>query len=402
MLRLLNALLLVLLLASVARGEPEEPAPAPTPVDLGTAPVLRVLVYQGQGELRITGPQGVQVEQEGLPPIQVDGLSLPPAAQPASTGLEGHWLLRGPGGILALDGRTYRGDLEAWIEAGTLLVVNRVCLEDYLRGVVPRELLSSQVEAVKAQAVLARTYALAHRKPGDARWDVRDDTSHQVYGGVEAEHPTSDRAVLETAGQVLAWRGRLADRVVYHSTCGGRTEGNQPVFGTPPIPYLQGVECVDEAGRPGCSASKYATWTADWEGKDLGQELGRFLGKPVPAVRGLEIREAAPSGRVVRLAVLLEGGGELELGGDDLRRALRYREASGQLRALPSTRFLVEPEAGEGRIRVQGSGWGHGVGMCQWGAIGMARQGSSYAEILGRYYPGALVVPVGEMEPSGP
>lgn len=378
-------LLLVALLFTPARAQDAEPDPAPTPV----GETIRVLVYNGAGPIHIGGAQGVLVEGEGL---AAEGVTFPPEVEQAAFEGLRRWVLRTPGAPLEVEGRGYRGELDVWYDGSTVQVVNRLGMEDYLRGVVPKELLSSQVEAVKAQAVLARTYATAKLRGPEVRWDVRDDTSHQVYGGVAAEHATSDAAVLETAGALLTFDGRLAERVVYHSTCGGATEDNERVFSSQPVPYLRAVECRDEAGQPWCAASKYASWTAEWSLADLGQEVSRHLGKAVPPVRGLAVAERTPTGRVARLTVLLDGGASLELRGDDMRRALRYQDPQGRLQALPSTRFdLVAEGVPPGRVRVQGSGWGHGVGMCQWGAIGMARAGLGYEEILGLYYPGATV-----------
>ncbi len=352
---------------------------------------MRVLVYRGAGPVEVAAAQGMTVEEDGLSPSPSPRFTFPPSVEPVSYESSRHWSVRSCGSHLQVDGRAYRGELEVYLDDGQVQVVNLVGLEDYLRGVVPRELLSSQLEAVKAQAVVARTYALAHRRGAGERWDVRDDVGHQVYGGVQAEHPTSDLAVRDTAGLVLAWNGRLASRVVYHSTCGGRTEANEYVFGTSPVPYLRGVECANREGMPACSASSYAIWTAEWSAAELGQEVGRSLGKPGPPIRGLEIREKSPSGRVTRLALLFEEG-ELELTGDDLRRVLVFRDPSGQERTLPSTRFEVLPDQGDGRIRIRGTGWGHGVGMCQWGAIGVAREGLGFEDVLQRYFPGTRVV----------
>lgn len=383
-------LLLLALLAAPARAQDGEPAPAPTPMG-DPGPAIRVLVYNGTGPVSIDGDQGVLVDGEGL---AVDGITFPPEVEQVSDVGMRHWVLRSPGAPLEIDGRGYRGELDVWYDGSTVQIVNRLPLEEYLRGVVPRELLSSQVEAVKAQAVVARTYAQAKLRGPEVRWDVRDDTSHQVYGGVAAEHATSDAAVRETAGRLLTFDGKLAERVVYHSTCGGATEDNERVFSSVAIPYLRAVECRDPAGQPWCAASKYSSWQAEWTLEDLGQEVSRHLGKPVPPVRGLGVLERTPSGRVARLAVLLDGGTSLELRGDDMRRALRFQDPQGRVQALPSTRFDLAPlGVPEGRVRIQGSGWGHGVGMCQWGAIGMARAGAGFEEILGRYYPGAQVSP---------
>src|SRR5690606_712128 len=125
----------------------------------------------------------------------------------------------------------------------------------YLRGVVPKELLSDQVEAMKAQAVLARTYALTKKK--GQRYDVKDDTSHQVYGGLEAENPLADAAIRETEGLVLAFEGQPARHVLYHSTCGGCTEASERVFGSA-VPYLQPADDLAEDGQPWCRDSKYS------------------------------------------------------------------------------------------------------------------------------------------------
>lgn len=379
---------------------PPDPVPLPTPVDVGTWPEVRVLVHRGTSPVTVRSAEDISVEEAGQEPRRIREVFLPPEDRSAHEEPR-VWVLRSPV-PLELEGRAYRGQMEVRLEQGILQVVNRVGLEDYLRGVVPRELLSSQLEAVKAQAVLARTYVLAHLKEPTAAWDVRDDVGHQVYGGVTAEHPVSDRAVRETAGLVLAWEGRLASRVVFHSTCGGSTEGNENVFGTPPVPYLRPVPCLDQSGQPACAASGYASWTVEASAQELGQEVGRMLGKPPLAIRALEIRQISSSGRVTRLALLLEGEEELELQGDDLRRILRLRDSSGQVRNLPSTRFQVEPDCGDGRIRLRGSGWGHGVGMCQWGAIGLAREGWRYEEVLDRYYPGTQVLGIEQAWPGTP
>lgn len=395
--------LALLVLGGTGTGQadlPTDPVPLPTPVDVGTWPEVRVLVHRGTSPVTVRSTEDISVEEAGQEPRRIREVLLPPEDRSAHEEPR-VWILRSPV-PLELEGRAYRGQMEVRLEQGILQVVNRVGLEDYLRGVVPRELLSSQLEAVKAQAVLARTYVLAHLKEPTASWDVRDDVGHQVYGGVTAEHPVSDRAVLETAGLVLAWEGRLASRVVFHSTCGGSTEGNENVFGTPPVPYLRPVPCLDQSGQPACAASGYASWMVEASAQELGQEVGRMLGKPPLAIRALEIRQTSSSGRVTRLALLLEGEEELELQGDDLRRILRLRDSSGQVRNLPSTRFQVEPDCGDGRIRLRGSGWGHGVGMCQWGAIGLAREGWRYEEVLDRYYPGTQVLGIEQAWPGTP
>lgn len=148
--------------------------------------------------------------------------------------------------------KPYRGRLEVFANTkGTLTVVNVVPLEDYVRGVVPNELSPGgwpELEALKAQAVAARTYAVSNLRRFSAEgYDLTPDTRSQVYGGRSTEHPLTDRAVSETRGRILTYKGAPVN-ALYTSTCGGRTEDGENIFGGAPVPYLRGRECALEAG----------------------------------------------------------------------------------------------------------------------------------------------------------
>lgn len=275
----------------------------------------------------------------------------------------------------------WRGRLEVFRERGKVQVVNFVDLEDYLCGVVPRELMSDQLEAEKAQAVVARTYALAHLRPGK-KYDFHATEKSQVYGGVAAEQPITNLAVRETRGQVLLHQGKLARDVLYCSTCGGSTTDKERVYAGLPVAYLKAVACTF------CEASPLYRWQLEVGAGELRQELERSLGKPVQPLTALAVAERDPSGRVQRLRLSgAEAGTELR--GDDMRRLLFGRNEQGQRKALYSTRFEVE-ERPDG-FCFRGQGWGHGVGMCQWGALGQARQGKNFREILLYYFSGTEV-----------
>ena len=174
--------------------------------------------------------------------------------------------LRAESGRLLLDGEPYRGELELFLdERGALTVVNTLPLEEYLRGVVPRELGPDhfpELEALAAQAVAARTWVLTQiGRHGAGGYDVCPTAHCQVYGGAGAEHELSDRAVRETAGEVLSWKGEPAT-AFFSSTCGGHTEAVENVFDHEPVPYLKGVACYPE--RVGFSALGGRSVQADW------------------------------------------------------------------------------------------------------------------------------------------
>jgi len=192
------------------------------------------------------------------------------------------FVLRAPqGGGLRVEGRRYRGAIVVYLnDRGRLNVVNELGLEDYLRGVVPRELgpgAYPEIEALKAQAVAARSYTLRNLGGFDEEgYDLCGTPQCQVYGGMEDEHPLSDRAVAETAGEVITYRGRIAD-ALYSATCGGHTENVEVVFPLRGAEYLRGVPCI-EAGGTVLSARDSAG--APWPESLLGRLVGRDAAAP--------------------------------------------------------------------------------------------------------------------------
>ncbi len=226
---------------------------------------------------------------------------------------------------LTLDGAAYRGALVVHRDARTLLIVNKLPLDRYLRGVVPWEMPDDwHPEALRAQSVVARSYALATLKPG-TRFDLYADTRSQVYGGIAAEEASTNRAIGSTAGRVLLWRGRVAT-TFYHSTSGGRTAAVAEVW-----PKARSVPYLVSVPDPHDNLSKHHRWgpfrlTPAEVGKRLGVPLG--LG---PVTDLLAAR--APSGRVTVMKLKL-GGGTRTMLAQDFRRALDLRSTWFSVRVL--------------------------------------------------------------------
>jgi len=374
-------------------------------------PVVRVGVALDRQSITLSSPGGLRLEDAltGQPAGDVEpGGTLVASAAGSALLLEGD-LSDTPTGVPSLRvrpartdaavfvaGRPYRGSAELRVaDDGRVSAINVVALEDYLLGVVPLEIGPRQPDelaAVEAQAVAARTYAVAQLGGQmDRGFDLFGSVDDQAYGGMAAERDESTRAVRRTAGQILLFDGRPI-RAYYHSTCGGRTAAIEEVMDRPSAPYLQSVPDQRPDGTDYCSASPRYRWSVVWSPTDLDAasrdglaahfrvssgELGR--------IEGLEVVERTPSGRVKDLS--FHGAGvELVLSRLDIRRALPHDG-----RILNSTDFQVVERA-DGLVELQGRGYGHGAGMCQWGAIGRARAGQSYGQILGTYYPGAVLV----------
>jgi stage II sporulation protein D len=248
----------------------------------------------------------------------------------------------------------------------------------------------------------ARSYAIVHSRGRErAAYDLVSDVSHQVYGGADAERAGTDSAVASTAGRVLLYAGRVVD-APYHAVCGGSTAEATEVWRTTGQPYLRAVSdrIPGSADRYYCDPSPRFAWTRSFTASSLAALLDRYLRSyaPVPSggvgsVRSLVVSDLTPSGRVRTLDIATDAG-RYALRGNDIRFVLR--SPGGEI--LSSTYFSVESSVGrDGRLvqlTLRGTGYGHGIGMCQWGAIGRARAGQDYLAILQTYYPGTRVGPV--------
>ncbi len=289
-------------------------------------------------------------------------------------------------GKFQLGASSFRGSLTLMATSHGCQAVNRVKIEDYLAGLVNAEFSSKwSYEAVKAQVVAARSYALARIQSGGVRrWDVESSVRDQVYTGMEREDGVAWQAVRQTRGEVLTLsRGRgpasstsRALVAYYHSTCGGMTELPQNVWGRGQQGYRKSVSC------PFCSGSPKRSWEMTLSSQDVLAAAG-IVGPPQNA--RFEI-EKAPSGRVSRVSV--EG---VDASGRSHRVQMDaglFRERIGTQK-LPSLNFDALVTISGGQWKLKGRGYGHGVGLCQFGAKAMGEQGRHAKEILAHYYPEA-------------
>ena len=275
---------------------------------------------------------------------------------------------------LRLNGREYPAPLEISRAGEGLAVVNEVPLEEYLVGVLRAEANEKwPLEALRAQAVVARTYAAYHRTLNGAKpYHIVASTAHQQYAGRVAAASPAWGAVRETAGQVLLWEGDLFP-AFYHTESGGYTEDPRTVFAARNMPGLKPVRCEFSVGSP------HYYWSLDVRLTDLAEILRRN-DTAVGSVTAIEVTERTPSLRAA--AVTVHGTrGSVRLRGNDFRRMIGYD-------TFKSTLFAVAVDAQWARF--SGRGYGHGVGMCQWGAKGMAEQGHTARQILEFYYPGTV------------
>lgn len=303
--------------------------------------------------------------------------------------------------LLSLSAKPYRGDLAFFGADSGVAIVNVLKIDDYLRGVVPLEIgtrSAGDSAAVQAQAITARSYAFIHLSSEPGRYyDVTGGTLDQVYGGVAAETDVSSQAVETTRTLVLKYAGRVVN-APYSSTCGGATASASELWRSNDEPYLQSVsDQIPGTSRYYCDIAPRFHWTKTIESADLNAALSRYLasyaavpGKRPGIARDVAVSSRTASGRA-RTVTIVTDRGSFVVRGNDIRYVLRA--PGGEI--LNSTYFSVEVTAGlDGalsRLILRGNGYGHGVGMCQWGAIGRARAGQDYLTILRTYYPGTSV-----------
>ncbi len=306
----------------------------------------------------------------------------------------------GAGSYISYGGHRYRGEIALAASGDGVLVINRVAVEDYLRGVVPLEIgtdrTQSESAAVEAQAIAARSYTYTRMDDGRP-YDMVATTTDQVYGGMDAERPLSDAAISVTHNMVMMYGGKVIN-APYHANSGGVTAAASEVWRSSDEPYLVSVSdrIPGTDHYYGEDAPRFR-WTRTLSGSELSILLDRYLPKystarsgSVGTLRKITETGRTPSGRIAGL-IFETDRGSFAVRGNDVRSVLRT--ASGDL--LPSTLFTFDEKTDrKGQVTsltIHGSGNGHGVGMDQWGAIARARAGQDALSILRTYYPGTTI-----------
>lgn len=273
--------------------------------------------------------------------------------------------------------RRYRGVLEIVQKPDNkFLVINAIELEQYLKGVLYHEVSHRwPMEAMKAQAVAARTYVLYQmKKNAKDDYDVTGDIYSQVYGGKSAERFRTNIAANRTRGEILVYANKLLP-AYFHASCGGHTENARNIWGHN-LPPLAGVVCSF------CQSEPNFRWKRNFRSKDIQDKLnarGYTIG-PISEIRILDRNE---SGRINNLMIISRNGSRVRIPG------IKFRELIGP-NTVRSNNYEVAMKGYY--FDLIGKGWGHGVGMCQWGAHRMAKERYDYDEILAFYYPGAEIV----------
>ncbi len=270
-------------------------------------------------------------------------------------------------GDLLLMGTRYSGNIEIWKGEKGLYIVNELPLEEYVQDVVASEVNPDwEIEALKAQAVISRTYALYQKRlNGNNIYHIASSVIHQLYKGNNS-HARAAQAVQETNGEVLTYNGQIVE-ALYHSTSCGATESPEEVFGKS-YPYLKSV-------KTDCEISPYSMWERNIKLSEIEKALN------TSNIKTINIKSYTSTKRVKQLDIITNKG-KITINATDFRKSLGWNK-------VPSTNFSITQNGDS--ILLTGNGYGHGVGLCQWCALKLAREGKNYKEILSFYYPGTTI-----------
>ncbi len=277
---------------------------------------------------------------------------------------------------ISIKKRKFRGKINIILGANhRMTVVNVVGLEDYIKGVLYHEVSPRwPIEALKAQAIAARTYAIYRIQHATVDFDVTNDIYSQVYGGKTSERYRTNLAVNRTQEQVLMYQGKILP-AYFHATCAGHTENVSELWAEHLLP-LKGTTC------PFCSNSPHFNWRKNFRLKDIQDKLNQN-GFNLGLIKEITILERNESGRIRRLQITTRDGQTAVVSGKDFRNMIGPNIIKSNNYEIVMQGYYMD---------LIGKGWGHGVGLCQWGARQMALEHYSSEEILQYYYPTAEIV----------
>lgn len=371
--------------AVLSAGE-QIPSVLPLPADISHDTLIRVAVLRGANDVKLQINSAYQMQNLDSGEIIAEGSVLPLTA--ISADAQGIRLgertvalsrvrVSAVNGMLEVSGKMYSESIQIVKgESQKFLVIHEVPVEDYLKGVLPNEVLSNwPMEVLKAQAVASRSYALFERmRNAKQDFDVSNDVLSQVYLGKSQANPRTSQAVDATRGQVVTYDGQLV-RAYFHSNSGGYTTGPEYNWNAVPHPVFKGVRSYYS------SEGKYFQWEADISKTEIQQRLAAH-GYSVGRVSSVAFMNRDASGRANKV-VITHAAGQLTLRGNDFRLIV----GGTKLRSLKDLKIREQGDV----LKISGYGWGHGVGMCQWGAKKMADLGKNYREILQFYFAGTQI-----------
>jgi len=289
--------------------------------------------------------------------------------------------------------KSYKGAFRIASQNNKIQVINTITLEEYIKGVVPLEMPvgkgTENFEALKAFSICVRTYAIKKLNSGN-NYDIFNDTRDQVYGGESSERILSNKAIQETRGLILTYNNSPA-ATFYNSTCGGYTEDGANVFQVKNAPYLQSIK---DGNEPLCNISPRFRWVEKYSDSEFINRLrtAGLISGPEWKMDKISINSRFKSGRVNELQIDLKGNGQtdkvVKIYGNDIRKIIRSSDNSSIL----NSNFFDLSVDDKNNIILSGKGYGHGVGLCQWGAINLSRQGKDFTYILDHYYPGTTIL----------
>lgn len=387
MMKNIRGILLVALIVCVI-------TPAVKAADRGADPIMRVLVIDDKQSIGLRMFGKYTITSSETKQVLMRGWSLNTRMRATRDGFQiGSKDLRSAGvkiraegnDDMAVDGRYFRGDVEVLHKPnGRLMVINYVDLDGYLFGVLSHEVSHRwPVECLKAQAIAARTFAFYQARINALQpFDLRSDIYSQVYGGKNNEQLATTAAVQSTSGKVLTYNGAIFP-AYFHATCAGFTEDSSNLW-SGDIPPLDGGRCEY------CKDSKHFFWRCAIPLDDVADAL-RQNGYRIGEIRSVRVLSKNKSGRVDKLEIGDNTGVSVVMTGKVFRQLFGPNK-------VRSTKFNASVRMD--MLILDGLGWGHGVGMCQWGAYGMARVGKTAEQILRQYYPGADITPLETLPPK--
>jgi stage II sporulation protein D len=275
-------------------------------------------------------------------------------------------------GVIFVNSNPYRGYLVLEKSGKKMNVINVLGIEGYIKGVLAKEVnYDWHAEALKAQAVISRTYAISNLNRHSAQgFDLCSTTHCQVFGGLGAETKKTNQAVSETNGEVLTYQGKTA-QTVFHAACGGHTEDPKYIWGWKESPpYLKGVKCRY------CGNSRYAKWSQVLDENFVRNKLK--IGK----IKNIKIKGKTSFGAAKQLDITHSNG-------KCVLNAYEFRLHVDAWRI--KSHFFNSIKIKNDKIYFNGKGWGHKAGLCQCGAKGMAEEGKTYSTILSHFYPGTKI-----------